>query len=123
MLAQLERPAADVITYIPPDRVRQLQRARHPAQSLAHELAVRWDIPCTPLLVRRRVVERQARLPLALRGANVHDVFAPTGESALRVLLVDDVYTSGATTNAAASALRRGGTAHVEVVTFARALR
>jgi len=123
VLARFERPAADVITYIPPDRVRQLRRASHPAQSLAHELAVRWDIPCAPLLVRTRVTVRQARLPLALRGANVRNVFAPAGESALRVLLVDDVYTSGATTNAAARALRRGGTARVEVMTFVRAVR
>jgi predicted amidophosphoribosyltransferase len=39
------------------------------------------------------------------------------------VTLVDDVYTSGATANAAASALRRGGARHVSVVTFARAVR
>jgi predicted amidophosphoribosyltransferase len=65
VLAQLERPAADVITYIPPDRVRQLERARHPAQALAHELGARWGIPCEPLLARTRVTERQAALPLA----------------------------------------------------------
>jgi predicted amidophosphoribosyltransferase len=103
--------------------VRQLERARHPAQALARELAVRWGLDCEPLLVRTRVTERQAALPLALRRGNVHNVFAPTREIASRVLLVDDVYTSGSTANAAASALRRGGAARVEVMTFARALR
>jgi predicted amidophosphoribosyltransferase len=39
------------------------------------------------------------------------------------VLLVDDVYTSGSTANAAAGALRRAGAARVEVLTFARAIR
>jgi predicted amidophosphoribosyltransferase len=39
------------------------------------------------------------------------------------VALVDDVYTSGATVNAAASALRKGGARRVEVVTFARVVR
>jgi len=38
-------------------------------------------------------------------------------------VLVDDVYTSGATANAAASALRSAGGSRVEVVTFARAIR
>jgi predicted amidophosphoribosyltransferase len=123
VLAQLGRPVADVITYIPPDRVRQLERARHPAQALARELAARWGLECERLLERTRVTERQAALPLALRRGNMRNVFAPTGEIASRVLLVDDVYTSGSTASAAASALRRGGAARVEVMTFARALR
>jgi len=40
-----------------------------------------------------------------------------------RVVLVDDVYTSGSTAAAAASALRGAGATRVEVVTFARAVR
>jgi predicted amidophosphoribosyltransferase len=123
VLAQLERPAADVITYIPPDRVRQLGRARHPAQALAHELAARWGLPCEPLLERTRVTERQATLPLARRGGNVRNLFAPIQATASRVVLVDDVYTSGSTASAAASALRRGGATRVDVITFARAVR
>jgi predicted amidophosphoribosyltransferase len=123
VLAQLERPAADVITYIPPDRVRQLERTRHPAQALAHELATRWGLECVPLLERTRVTRRQAALPLALRGGNMRNAFAPTRESRSRVLLIDDVYTSGSTANAAASALRRGGAKRVDVMTFARAVR
>jgi predicted amidophosphoribosyltransferase len=123
VLAELERPAADVITYIPPDRVRQLERARHPAQALAHELATRWGLACEPLLDRSRATRRQAALPLALRGGNVRNVFAAQGGVGGRVLLVDDVYTSGSTSNAAAAALRRAGAARVDVLTFARAIR
>jgi predicted amidophosphoribosyltransferase len=123
VLAQVERPVADVITYIPPDRVRQLERSRHPAQALAHELAVRWRLECRPLLERTRVTERQAALPLAQRGGNVRNVFGATEEVGGRVLLVDDVYTSGSTANAAAGALRHAGAARVEVLTFARAIR
>ena len=40
-----------------------------------------------------------------------------------RVLLVDDVYTTGSTVGAAASALRASGASSVDVVTFARAVR
>jgi predicted amidophosphoribosyltransferase len=103
--------------------VRQLERARHPAPALARELAARWGLECEALLERTRVTERQATLPLARRHGNMRKVFAPTREIAARVLLVDDVYTSGSTASAAASALRRGGATRVEVITFARALR
>jgi predicted amidophosphoribosyltransferase len=123
VLSRLERPAADVLTYIPPDRVRQLERARHPAQALAHELGARWGLTCVPLLERTRVTERQATLPLALRGGNVRNVFRARSTVGGRVLLVDDVYTSGSTSSAAAGALRRAGAARVDVLTFARAIR
>jgi predicted amidophosphoribosyltransferase len=53
----------------------------------------------------------------------VRNLFATSGETPARVLLVDDVYTSGSTANAAARALRRGGARRVDVMTFARAVR
>ncbi|MFL5928181.1 MAG: ComF family protein [Gaiellaceae bacterium] len=120
---RLACPAADVITYIPPDLVRQLERSRHPAPALAQELAAHWPLPCRPLLRRTRSTRRQASLRLAHRGVNVHELFAADGEPPERVALIDDVYTSGSTVNAAARALRRGGARHVEVITFARAIR
>jgi len=120
---QVACPAADVITYIPPDLVRQLERARHPAPALAEELAALWSLPCRPHLRRTRATGRQASLGLAQRGGNVRDLFVADREPPERVTLVDDVYTSGSTVNAAARALRRGGVTHVEVITFARAIR
>jgi predicted amidophosphoribosyltransferase len=123
VVARIECPAADVITYIPPDPVRQLERARHPAQALASELAARWGLDCESLLERTRPIERQAALPLAQRRGNVRNVFRARRQSGGRVVLVDDVYTSGSTASAAASALRRSGAARVEVVTFVRAVR
>jgi len=119
----VERPAVDVITYVPPDPVRQLSRGAHPAEALARELARRWELEMAPLLERTRAAPRQVSLPYARRRANLHGVFAPTRSAAARVLLVDDVYTTGSTVDAAASALRRGGARLVEAVTLARALR
>ncbi len=66
---------------------------------------------------------RQRGLPLAERRRNVAGAFRPGGQSPPSVALIDDVYTSGATAAAVASALRQGGARRVDVVTFARAVR
>jgi len=116
--------AADVITYIPPDAVRQLRRGAHPAELLARELARRWGIATVPLLGRTSAGGRQTGLHYAERSRNVRGAFEPlTGSVPKRVLLVDDVYTTGSTASAAATALRAGGAARIDVVTFARAVR
>jgi predicted amidophosphoribosyltransferase len=123
VVAQVERPAADVITYIPPDPTRQLQRGHHPAERLARELGVRWSLESTQLLVRRGPGRRQTGLDRAERQANVRGTFAVSGPVAGAVVLVDDVYTTGATVAAAAGALRAAGASDVRVVTLARTVR
>jgi predicted amidophosphoribosyltransferase len=119
----VERPAADVITYIPPDGDRSLRRGHHPAQRLARELAARWELDLHPLLGRTRAVARQAELGILDRRANVRGAFRSVARVPTRVVLVDDVYTTGATVNAASTALRAGGARDIHVVTFARAVR
>jgi predicted amidophosphoribosyltransferase len=116
-------PAADAIAFVPPDGDRSLARGHHPAEGLAHALGRRWTLPVHTLLRRTRDAGRQAELPLAARRTNLRGAFAPARESPGRICLVDDVYTSGGTAHAAASALRKGGARTVEVVTFARAVR
>lgn len=116
-------PAVVAITFVPAHPDRALERGHRPAQSLARELGRLWGIPVLPLVRRRRNVDRQRGLGLQARHRNVRGVFAPAGASPARVCLVDDVYTSGATAAAAASALRKGGARRVEVVTLARAVR
>ncbi len=123
VVAHVERPAADVITYIPPDAVRQLRRGHHPAERLAVELGRRWEIAVTPLLVRRKAIARQTGLGSAQRRRNVRGAFAAASGCPLGVAIVDDVYTTGATVAAGAAALRRAGADRVEVITFARAVR
>jgi predicted amidophosphoribosyltransferase len=120
---RIARPAADVITYIPPDPVRQLTRSCHPAESLAHGLGERWEVDVQGLLARTRAAERQASLPRARRRANVQGSFRAVGEAPQGVVLVDDIYTTGATAGAAATALRAAGAGRVDVITFARAVR
>lgn len=114
---------ADVVTFVPADRGRLAERGHHPAARLASSLAARTRLPFEPLLMRARTSQRQRGLSLAERRRNVAGAFAATQQVGGTVLLVDDVYTSGATVSAAASALRAAGAARVDVVTFARTIR
>jgi predicted amidophosphoribosyltransferase len=116
------RPTADVLVFVPADRDRSLWRGQNAAEALAAALAARWRIPLVPALGRSRTAGRQTGLPRKARRANVQGAFRASGVPPV-VALVDDVYTTGATASAAASALRRTGARVVHVVTFARATR
>ena len=120
---RIPRPRAAVVAFVPADGERRLRRGYNPAEGLARELAARWDCPAEVMLERTRELPRQRGLGLAERRQNVAGAFRATGRVPSRVVLVDDVYTSGATASAAASALRKGGARRVDVVTFARAIR
>jgi predicted amidophosphoribosyltransferase len=121
---RVPRPAADVITYIPPDHDRSVKRGHQPACDLAHALGERWNLPVTSLLERTRPVAQQTGLKRAQRHRNVRGAFkAATAHAPPRIVLVDDVYTTGATADAAAAALRAADAEDVLVLTFARAVR
>jgi predicted amidophosphoribosyltransferase len=116
-------PEVDALVHVPGDPERALERGDVPPRALAAELAELWELPATSLLRRTRSRARQRGLSLAERRRNVRGSIAGTGEAPRRVCLVDDVYTSGATADACASALRRAGARHIEVITLARAVR
>lgn len=116
-------PRAAALTFVPPDRERRLKRGFHPSERLALELGKRWQLPVAALLVRAGVSRRQRGLSLPERRRNVRGAFRGVGTVPPSLVLVDDVYTSGATAAAASSALRAAGARRVDVVTFARAVR
>ena len=123
VVATVPPPETHALTFVPPDLERNLRRGYHPAARLAQELGNRWELGVARLLARGGTSRRQRGLSLKERRRNVAGAFRPAGDAPRAVTLVDDVYTSGATANAAASALRRAGARRVHVVTFARAVR
>ncbi|NVJ23581.1 ComF family protein [Myxococcus sp. AM011] len=85
------------------------------AKSLGRQAPVGW-------LTRTRETQRQVGLTEAERSDNVADAFTASPDVRGReVLLLDDVFTTGATARAAATALHEAGAVHVEVLTLARA--
>lgn len=118
----LPPPRATLLVPVPADPERRLRRGHHPAAALAAELGRLWGLPVERLLARRHAPPQQG-LPRALRRRNVAGAFRASGRAPPRVALVDDVYTTGSTASAAASALRRAGAREVHAVTLARAIR
>jgi len=119
---------ADVIVPVPLHPFRLWTRRFNQAALLAQRLSRLSGKPYLPLaLRRRRSTPSQGAMPSAkARRRNVLGAFKVADPSAIAtrtVLLVDDVYTTGATANACARALKRGGAAKVLVLTLARVVR
>ena len=115
----------DALVPLPLHWRRQLERGFNQSRLLAIPLARRAALPVVNALRRVRYTTAQAGLAGAARRSNVAGAFAavPKAAAALRgarVLLIDDVLTSGATANSAAGALKAAGVAHVTVLTLAR---
>lgn len=116
-------PRVDALVHVPGDPERALDRGDVPPKALATALAARWDLTTGDLLRRTGSRARQRGLGLVERRRNVRNSVVAIAEAPRRICLIDDVYTSGATADACAAALRRAGARHVEVVTLARAVR
>lgn len=121
VVERLPAPEADALTFVPADRSRRLKRGHNPAERLARELADAWELPCLALLERTR--GGRQRGSSATERRTVRGAFRPTGAAPGQVAVIDDVYTTGATAAAAASALRKAGARRVDAIAFARALR
>jgi predicted amidophosphoribosyltransferase len=116
------------VTWVPAHRTRTVERGFDQAELLGRELAGLAALPAVPLLRRTRATARQSGLHGAERAANVSDAFQlrPGAGRVLtgfkRVVVVDDVYTTGETLNHCASVLTEAGV-DPRVFTFARAVR
>ena len=114
---------ADCVTAVPLHWLRYLTRGYNQAELLARLVAAALGLEYRPLLVRARRTRQQALLDSKSRNQNMHGVFRAKRMKNVvgsRILLVDDVITTGSTLTAAAAALKAAGAANVEILTLAR---
>ena len=115
---------ADVVTPVPLHVTRLWRRRFNQAALLGREVARQSGKPFEPdLLLRVKASTSQVGLTREQRAQNVQGAFRARADAAVRgrrIVLVDDVLTSGATANAAARALLRAGAAEVDMLVFAR---
>lgn len=107
----------DVVTWVPTAPARRRRRGFDQAEVLARAVASGLRSPCRGLLTRRPGPPQTGR---SLAERRHGPVFSARPGVPARVLLVDDVVTSGATASAAARALRAGGAREVRMVVAAR---
>ena len=117
---------AEAIIPVPLHPRRLRWRGFNQSVLLARQISRAYNIPVDCFTLFRKIdTPPQTQLPEEDRRKNMRRAFALAEESAMsgkRVLLVDDVYTSGATVNECSRVLKRGGAREVFVLTLARAV-
>lgn len=118
---------ADLIMPVPLHRLRLLQRRFNQSALLARALSKRCGVPVDPhTLLRIRRTPSQGGLSAKGRRRNVQGAFTVSDKTHIkgqRIVLIDDVMTTGATLESCARTLKRAGAARVDVLCLARVVR
>lgn len=116
----------DWIVPVPLYPAKEREREFNQAERLANRLSAATGIPTNPKLIKRILpTQTQTQLTRQQRAANVRAAFVRCDSrklSGARIVLLDDVFTTGATTSACARVLRKAGASEVCVWTVARGL-
>jgi competence protein ComFC len=113
--------AIDLVTYVPMAATRRRSRGFNQARCLAVGVAKRLNRPVARTLVKETTTPPQRRLSRTERQENLRGAFRLVRCGNERILLVDDVCTTGSTVEECARALKQGGYPSVSVLTVARA--
>ncbi|HXV85709.1 MAG TPA: hypothetical protein VD793_03370 [Gemmatimonadales bacterium] len=128
----VRQPPEGLLLPVPLTAARRRHRGYNQALVIARALGTRWSLPVVEgVLLRPGTATSQTQVRAGSRGANVAGAFLATAPpqrpgagagSPPAVIIVDDVFTTGATVQAAATALVEAGWRNLGAVTWARAM-
>ncbi len=123
MIQESGNPDYSVIIPVPIHAARLRERGFNQSEVIAHGISSALNIPCdSKMLIRKKYTTTQTRLKKEERKKNVRDVFNLKLDSSkitgMRILLVDDVLTSGSTINSAARCLLENGALSIDSATL-----
>ena len=117
---------ADCLTYVPAHRSRYIKRGYNQAYLLARQISRLTGVRLTGLLERKKDTKPQSILDHASRVNNLKEAFVLKSKHDIykkSIIIIDDIYTTGATLEACAEALKAGGAARAAGYTLAVALK
>jgi competence protein ComFC len=118
---------ANLIIPVPLSKKRLAERGFNQAEILAKDLAQQTDITFDKISLRRKIHTEKSRRGMDRKSRyesvqNAFEVISPRLIEGRKILLIDDVFTSGATVSNCAKALKKSGAEKVYVLTVARAI-
>jgi len=116
----------DFITWVPLHRSKKAMRGYNQSEIVAKELAAMEEVEAKKIIKRIRKTSDQNKLAPPKRRTNVSGAFKLNGSAEIsgkRILIVDDVYTTGSTVNECCKTMKDEGAARIGVLTLARAIR
>ena len=115
----------DLITAVPLHRVRKRERGYNQSELIAKKLAIKWNIPYAEPVKRYLPTPSQTTLNAEERFNNLKNAFRLKKNADVKgkkIILVDDVFTTGTTVNEVSRVLKEAGASKVAVLTAARAI-
>ena len=112
---------AEIVCFVPMTREEETKRGFNQSELLACDVAGRLNLPMLPALVKNKNTSEQKALNARDRAANLEGAFGNVFKEVKRrsILLVDDIFTTGATSNECAKTLLKAGAREVSVLTAA----
>jgi ComF family protein len=117
----IDKSDYNLITVVPSHTLRKFIRFFHPAKIIAKSLSLQSGIPYESLIKRIKNTDFQWKMSKKERHLNVKNIFVcKKNLSGLKILLVDDIVTTGSTLNECAKVLKKSGAVRVDALALTR---